>query len=53
MLQKTKDLIDEAVSQGKLDANYTLYGHRQVKSTACPGKNLYNEIKTWPHWKQN
>ncbi|XP_036336905.1 peptidoglycan-recognition protein SB1-like [Rhagoletis pomonella] len=51
MLQNAKDLIEHAVQQGYLKDNYTLLGHRQTKATACPGQKLYDEIKTWPHWK--
>ena len=52
MLQLGKDLIAKAVSDGYLKSDYTLLGHRQTKATACPGKKLFDEIKTWPHWKQ-
>ncbi|XP_013114626.1 peptidoglycan-recognition protein SB1 [Stomoxys calcitrans] len=52
MLQNAKDLIAQAVSSGYLKENYTLLGHRQTKATSCPGTALYNEIKTWPHWKE-
>lgn len=51
MLQNAKDLIAQAVSDGYLKDNYTLLGHRQTKATSCPGTQLYNEIKTWPHWR--
>lgn len=53
MLQATHDLIDYAITQGYLSSNYTLYGHRQVRSTECPGDALFNEIKTWPHFQSN
>ncbi|XP_026204596.1 N-acetylmuramoyl-L-alanine amidase-like [Anabas testudineus] len=39
-----------AVGGGRLVANYTLMGHRQVRDTTCPGDALYNEIKGWKHW---
>ncbi|XP_067642465.1 peptidoglycan-recognition protein SB1 [Eurosta solidaginis] len=51
MLQNAKDLIAYAVQQGYLKNDYTLLGHRQTKATTCPGQKLYDEIKTWPHWK--
>ncbi|XP_065360656.1 peptidoglycan-recognition protein SB1-like [Calliphora vicina] len=51
MLQNAKDLIAQAVSGGYLKDSYTLLGHRQTKATSCPGTQLYNEIKTWPHWR--
>ncbi|XP_076221970.1 peptidoglycan recognition protein 3-like [Nomia melanderi] len=43
-------LIDYGVSIGKIQGNYTLYGHRQTTSTKCPGDSLYNLIQSWPHW---
>lgn len=53
MLQVTQDLIAYAVDQGYLSANYTLYGHRQVRATECPGNALFNEIKTWPGFESD
>ncbi|XP_065354666.1 peptidoglycan-recognition protein SC2-like [Calliphora vicina] len=50
-IAKAKELIGWLVSQGYVAANYTLYGHRQVRATECPGSNLYNEIEKWNHWK--
>lgn len=50
MLQATKDLIAYAVELGFLTGNYTLYGHKQVRDTICPGSALFKEIKTWPHF---
>lgn len=53
MLLKTQDLISYAVNRGYLAQNYTLYGHRQVRATTCPGDALYNEITKWPHFSEN
>ncbi|XP_035511473.1 peptidoglycan recognition protein 6 [Morone saxatilis] len=39
-----------AVSGGRLVANFTLQGHRQVVNTSCPGDALYNEIRGWKHF---
>uniref|UniRef100_UPI0037E70AAF peptidoglycan recognition protein 6 n=1 Tax=Semicossyphus pulcher TaxID=241346 RepID=UPI0037E70AAF len=39
-----------AVGGGRLKANFTLQGHRQVVSTSCPGDALYNEIRGWEHF---
>lgn len=39
-----------AVGEGRLVADFTLQGHRQVVDTSCPGDALYNEIKGWNHW---
>lgn len=51
MLQSTKDLIAYAVEAGHLESNHTIFGHRQVRDTACPGEALFNEIKNWPHFE--
>jgi len=37
-------------SNGKVDADYELKGHRQTGPTDCPGDALYFEIQSWPHW---
>ncbi|XP_061387209.1 peptidoglycan-recognition protein SC2-like [Musca vetustissima] len=50
-IKAAKNLLAEAVSRGQIIAKYTLYGHRQVSATECPGTNLWNEIKTWANWK--
>lgn len=50
MLDSTKDLITYAIEKGHLLSDYTLYGHRQVRGTTCPGDALFGEIKTWPHF---
>lgn len=40
-----------AVGGGKLEANFTLQGHRQVGNTSCPGDAFYSEIKGWEHFR--
>uniref|UniRef100_A0A1A9UH99 Peptidoglycan recognition protein family domain-containing protein n=1 Tax=Glossina austeni TaxID=7395 RepID=A0A1A9UH99_GLOAU len=42
MLQNIENLIDEAIVEGHLQSDYILLGHRQIKTTSCPGENLYN-----------
>ncbi|KAH9487706.1 hypothetical protein Btru_069429 [Bulinus truncatus] len=50
-MDAAKSLIDCGMSLGKIDMNYTLRGHRDMKpSTTCPGDTLYAEIRTWPHY---
>lgn len=44
-------LIKCTVEKAKVMSNYTLYGHRQVRDTTCPGDDLFAEIQSWPHWK--
>nr|AXG64252.1 peptidoglycan recognition protein 2 [Oplegnathus fasciatus] len=39
-----------AVGGGRLVANFTVQGHRQVVNTSCPGDALYNEIRSWEHF---
>ncbi|XP_017872994.1 PREDICTED: peptidoglycan-recognition protein SC2-like, partial [Drosophila arizonae] len=51
MISAAKSLLADAVSRGQISSGYTLYGHRQVSSTECPGNNLWNEIRTWANWK--
>lgn len=44
-------LVKCGVSNGFLQKNYTILGHRQVVATDCPGDSLYSEITTWEHYK--
>ncbi|XP_071448201.1 peptidoglycan-recognition protein SC2-like [Hetaerina americana] len=48
-----QSLIACAVSRGKLRSAYNLLGHRQTKSTECPGSKLYSIIMRWANWKRN
>lgn len=50
MLQAVKQLIEYGLTEGRISPEYMLLGHRQVRSTECPGQALYNEISTWPHF---
>lgn len=43
-------LMAEGVRLEKLSPNYQIYGHRQLIATQSPGDNLFNIIKTWPHF---
>ncbi|CAG0906254.1 unnamed protein product, partial [Darwinula stevensoni] len=45
-----KSLIACGTRLGKIRGNYSLIGHRQTKSTECPGDALYKEITTWNHY---
>lgn len=51
MLENVHQLINYGVSSGKIQENYTLLGHRQVRKTECPGDRLFNEISTWKHFQ--
>lgn len=50
MIEATHKLIAYSVTSGHLHRNYTLLGHRQVRTTECPGERLFEEIATWPHF---
>ncbi|XP_017785945.1 PREDICTED: peptidoglycan-recognition protein SB1-like [Nicrophorus vespilloides] len=52
-LNAVKELIAYGVANGKIQSNYKLVGHRQVKGTKCPGQAFYNIIKTWPNYAAN
>lgn len=43
-------LLDEGVRAKKLDADYRLYGARQLVATLSPGDALYGIIRKWKHW---
>ncbi|XP_045185303.2 peptidoglycan-recognition protein SC2-like [Mercenaria mercenaria] len=48
-----KSLLNCAKNNGKLASSYTLCGHRDVRSTQCPGQSFYNLIKTWSNYNEN
>ncbi|CAM5173248.1 unnamed protein product [Eretmochelys imbricata] len=50
-LTVAKSLIQSAVSGGFLSESYTLKGHRDMKSTECPGDALYETISQWPEFE--
>ncbi|KAI3353051.1 hypothetical protein L3Q82_019620 [Scortum barcoo] len=46
-------LVQCAVDGGKLAANFTIHGHRQVVNyTTCPGDALFSEIRSWEHFRE-
>lgn len=49
-LKAVKDLISCAIENNIITENYRLYGHRDVRDTACPGNSFYKLIQTWPHY---
>lgn len=51
MVENVHRLIAFGVSSGKIQENYTLLGHRQVRDTECPGDRLFKEISTWKHFE--
>lgn len=48
-----KKLIECGVTSGKILNNYQLLGHKQTADTDCPGRQLFDLIKTWPRWLAN
>lgn len=50
MLDSVQRLIKFGTHNGNIASNYTLYGHRQVRDTECPGNRLFREISTWSHF---
>ncbi|KAK2192783.1 hypothetical protein NP493_23g07000 [Ridgeia piscesae] len=48
--QAIANLIDCALKQGVLAADFKMYGHRDVACKACPGKYLYKYVKASSHY---
>ncbi|KAK7109321.1 peptidoglycan-recognition protein SC2-like [Littorina saxatilis] len=49
-LNTVKQLIQCGLANHKISHSYTLKGHRDVGTTACPGTAYYNLIQSWPHF---
>ncbi|XP_034544842.1 N-acetylmuramoyl-L-alanine amidase-like isoform X2 [Notolabrus celidotus] len=46
-------LVQCGVDGGKLAANFTIHGHRQVVNyTTCPGDAFFSEMRSWEHFKE-
>ncbi|XP_010887614.1 N-acetylmuramoyl-L-alanine amidase [Esox lucius] len=45
-------LVKCGVDGGRLQANYTIHGHRQLVATTCPGDALFSEISGWEHFRE-
>lgn len=51
-IAKADELIVYGIGKGYIRSDYTLYGHRQVRTkTECPGDALFERIKGWHHWQ--
>ncbi|XP_017844219.1 peptidoglycan-recognition protein SD [Drosophila busckii] len=46
-------LLQHAVAQGELKADYKLLGHCQLSATKSPGDALFALLKKWPQWSNN
>ncbi|KAJ6636565.1 Peptidoglycan-recognition protein LB, partial [Pseudolycoriella hygida] len=53
MIENAHRLIAFGASTGKIQQNYTLLGHRQVRNTECPGDRLFKEISTWKNFESD
>ncbi|KAG5879651.1 hypothetical protein JTB14_014977 [Gonioctena quinquepunctata] len=49
-LEALRNLIACAKDIGKITSDYHLIGHRQGKSTDCPGDALFEELKRMSNW---
>uniref|UniRef100_UPI00398EB02F N-acetylmuramoyl-L-alanine amidase-like n=1 Tax=Pristiophorus japonicus TaxID=55135 RepID=UPI00398EB02F len=47
-----ENLMNCAVTGQRLVSDYKIHGHRQHRSTACPGERLFTEIKNWEAFKE-
>lgn len=52
-IELCKKLIAKGVEDGHIADDYKLIGHCQSTMTESPGRMLFEEIKTWPHWTEN
>ncbi|XP_012534615.2 uncharacterized protein LOC105835677 [Monomorium pharaonis] len=52
-LKTLNELIACGVSLGKIRNNYNVIGHRQTRSTECPGESFYKYVVTLPGWTAN
>ncbi|KAG8229695.1 hypothetical protein J437_LFUL015023 [Ladona fulva] len=48
-----QELITCGAEMGMVKWDYKLLGHQQTKATECPGKALFDIIKTSPRWVLN
>ncbi|KAH8354704.1 hypothetical protein KR084_002891 [Drosophila pseudotakahashii] len=49
-LNMCRNLLARGVEDGHISADYRLVCHCQCNSTESPGRQLYEEIQTWPHF---
>jgi N-acetylmuramoyl-L-alanine amidase len=49
-LNAAQKLLACGVQKNAITPAYSLYGHRDVRDTTCPGYTLYNAIRKWPHY---
>ncbi|OWF55096.1 Peptidoglycan recognition protein 3 [Mizuhopecten yessoensis] len=49
-LSAVKRLITCGVEIARLRTDYSLFGHRDVRDTDCPGNALYKNMSSWTHF---
>ncbi|KAL7745805.1 hypothetical protein ACLKA6_009999 [Drosophila palustris] len=49
-LNMCRNLLARGVEDGYISADYRLICHCQCNSTESPGRRLFEEIQTWPHF---
>ncbi|XP_017050667.1 peptidoglycan-recognition protein LE [Drosophila ficusphila] len=49
-LNMCRNLLARGVEDGHIASDYRLVCHCQCNSTESPGRRLYEEIQTWPHF---
>ncbi|KAH8264758.1 hypothetical protein KR044_013425 [Drosophila immigrans] len=49
-LNMCRNLLARGVEDGHIDPDYRLICHCQCNSTESPGRMLFEEIQTWPHF---
>ncbi|XP_033756600.1 peptidoglycan-recognition protein SC2-like isoform X2 [Pecten maximus] len=49
-LNAAKGLAQCGLNKGFMKPTYSLFGHRDVGDTDCPGNSLYAEIRTWDRY---
>ncbi|XP_068158930.1 peptidoglycan-recognition protein LE [Drosophila tropicalis] len=49
-LNMCRNLLARGVEEGHISPDYRLVCHCQCNSTESPGRRLYEEIQTWPHF---
>lgn len=50
MVEAARLLMEDGIKTKKLDQNYKVVCHNQTAMVRSPGVNLFNEVKTWPHY---
>ncbi|CAH2105811.1 unnamed protein product [Euphydryas editha] len=49
-IDAAQNLIQCGVEEGHLTPDYNLVAHKKLVPLESPGKNLYREIRMWPHY---